>query len=292
MHIATERDRDAKPCLVAQRAALESRLDDEGRGDLSRPLEQCGWMKLFRCTCCGSSQYVAHRCKKRWCPVCASLISARLVDRYRATMGNVKWPLFVTWTATHTQADPIPGFAHMFDALKRLRRMQWFADRVRGGIVSGEVSNSGGNGWHVHLHSIIDTVWLAVSTCPPPYGSDPQTVRRRAQRSMAEVGEQWSLQVQRRASVQSQRCSGPDAVREVLKYAVKPADLIESPDPIGPIIDLMARTRLVRSWGCMYGHLRDADVEAPPRACDRCGESAPIVPDDVYEAARRSGTCG
>jgi len=291
VHIPLERDRDALPDLVAARAELEDRLDQEDRGDLSRPLEKCGWMELFRCTCCGARHLVPYRCKKRYCPVCSPLIAARLVDRYKATLCNIKWPLFVTWTAFHSPLFPIPSFQYMFSALKKIRRQTWFEDKVRGGIVSGEVSNAGKNGWHIHLHSILDCRWLSVTTLPPPPFADQQKIRRRARQSMTEVGRQWEMALDRPGSIKTQRCKGDDAVREVLKYAVKPGDLVASPDPIGPIIDLMVRTRLVRSWGCMYGHLKDAETEREGRPCDLCGEAAPIVPDSVYEKARKMGTC-
>lgn len=292
MDIALERDTDSPAHLVEQRRIIENRLDGEGRGDLSGALSKCGWMELFRCACCGAGRRLPSRCKKRYCPVCAPLIADRFVLRYKSTLKLMQWPLFSSWTTMHTPLFPCPGFPAMFDALKQIRRQVWFANKVPGGIVSGEVTAGGANGWHVHLHTVIDCKWLSVVTPAPFPGADKRLVQRRAKLSRTEVTRQWEMALGRSGDVWSQRASGEEAAHEVLKYSVKGGDLVDAVDDIGPVIDLMRRVKLVRSWGTMYGHLRDAEDEKVLQACEHCGESDGVLPAGVYEARDARGVCG
>lgn len=292
MGIPPEESHDALPSLVALKLALIDRLDAEDRSDLSEPLERCGSPRTFFCGHCLAAHEAEERCRRRYCPVCARQIAARFTSRYKSTLDTVKWPLFVTWTALHTPLFPLAGFPPLFDALKKLRHQVWWTKAVQGGIVSGEVSYSGENGWHYHLHSILDTRWLSVTCLPPRFGADAQHIRRRAAQSMKEVRQQWELALGRPGSLKSQRINGEGAAREVLKYAVTPASLLAAPGEIGPVVDQIRKARLVRSWGNMYGHLRDADDKPPARPCPHCRHVAPLIHERVFDSMMRRGTCG
>lgn len=292
MGIPPEVQNEALPSLLRQKLDLIDRLDAENRSDLSAPLEKCGQNRTFFCSHCLAPHDGEERCRRRYCPVCSRQIAARFTSRYRSTLATVRWPLFVTWTAHHSELFPLAGFAPLFDALKKLRHQTWWTKAVQGGIVSGEVSNSGSSGWHYHLHSILDTRWLAVTCLPPRSGADAQHVRRRAQQSMKEVRQQWELALGRPGSLKAQRCNGEEAAAEVLKYAVTPASLLAAPGEIGPVIDQIRKSRLVRSFGNMYGHLRDADEKPEPRACGACGNVAPQIHERVFDAMMRRGACG
>lgn len=277
--------------LASLRTRLSERLFAEDRDDLSEPLDRCGETISLVCLCCAGSHLAENRCKRRYCPVCARMIAARFVSRYRSTLATIKWPLFTTWTAMHSELFPL-SFPLLFDALKKVRRQKWFEQKVCGGIVSGEVVCNGTSGWHFHLHSVLDCRWLSVVTpAPPPYATQ-QLIKRRAQASMREVRDQWELALGRPGSLQSQRCNGEQAAREILKYAVTPGDLLSAPGEIGPIIDAIRKQRLVRSWGTMYGHLRDADEPLEKQKCEHCGQRAGQVPAGVWDMMVRSARCG
>lgn len=288
----SEVENEAEPGLGALRARVVERLEAEGRDDLAAPLIECGTPTSLYCSNCGCEHVVEVRCKKRYCPVCARMLAARFVLRYRSTLGRVKWPLFVTWTEFHSELFPSQGFRPLFEAAKKLRRQVWFKNRVVGGIISGEVSNEGENGWHYHLHSILDARWFSVTVGEPDRGWDKQKLRRRAQAAQREVQAQWELALGRPGSVQMQRCNGEQAAREILKYAVEMAALCNSSQPIGPVIDEIRRSRLVRSWGTMYGHLRDCDEKKGPAPCPKCSEKAPLLPQVVVDAMFRRGIAG
>lgn len=291
MGIASEVERDEDSSRRDLRQQVIDRLDGEGRDDLSAPLERCGEVVWLTCLNCASSRQGETRCKRRYCPVCAHLIAARLVERYESTLGNVKWPLFVTWTALHSPLFPLPGFKPLFEGLKKLRHQNWWQNKVAGGIVSGEVSWGGNDSWHYHLHSILDTRWFSVTVSAPPPFADLQTVKRRGKASQREVVKQWEMAIDRPGSIKAQRCSGKEAVREVLKYAVTPETLLASPVAIGPVIDVIQKSRLVRSFGNMYGHLKDAEQPREKCKCPDCGVAAACVPEDVFRAMTRGGRC-
>lgn len=69
------------------------------------------------------------------------------------------------------------------------------------------------------------------------------------------------------------------AVAEVLKYSVKGSDLVDAPCPIGPLIDVLDRTRLVCSYGTFYGHAAAKRERATPSMCE-CG-CTQWMPEDV-----------
>lgn len=278
-----------------QHAKLVDRLQAEDEDELAEKLAACGSPLTLICTCCGIEKTVQTHCRRKWCPVCARMIAAARVARYEAAVDAMRWPLFVTLTRPNVATIDLSIVRGMRRAFGRMRAQKWWAKAVKGGVASIEVTNIG-NGWHPHLHAVIDCKWLAVK-CPPPKPFDgrPQILARLKQ-SAREVGERWARTLKlpvanvhiKRAYSGSKGSDVPygneSIAREVLKYSVKSSDLIKSAEPIGPLIRTLEMCRLVSSWGSCYGSkLTVPDSLREPVPCPRCKAEKSMMPEEVVD---------
>jgi hypothetical protein len=181
------------------------------------------------------------------------------------------WPLFVTLTVeNYAEPDVRP----LRRAWGKLRRLRWFRRCVRGGVAAFECTNTG-DGWHWHVHALIDCQWLAVTTLQPSRNASKEEWIKRGKIAAKEVGEQWSLCADRPASVHVRRVWKRDAgdvtkaTAEVLKYAVTAESLLTIKEPVAPMLRLLAGTRLVTSFGSCFGKA-PKPPKRPPLMCP-CG---------------------
>lgn len=232
------------------RRSVASRLRSEGAEDLAIPLEECGTEFSLVCLSCGTGRPCKKRCKKRWCPSCARLISLERIGKYQAVIDSMRWPMLVTLTMPHSIDTSCPSdVRRLRRALGKLRRLRWFKRAVRGGITSIEVTG-GANGWHPHAHMLIDCRWFSVQVPEPRKGLSRDGLKKVFKAARAEVADQWALCLHedRRLQVSISRAR-PDAAREVLKYAVKPTELADSPLPLAPLLRILSVSRLVSAFG-------------------------------------------
>lgn len=142
---------------------------------------------------------------------------------------------------------------HLRRAFGKLRNRKLWRAHVLAGVASIEVTNIG-NGWHPHLHAVLDCRWLAYKTPEPGRKQTPTTHPEIYQAAAAELEAAWSRCLgQETSSVKIKRCSAETVTKEVLKYSIKGSDLIESPDRIGDIIRALDATRLLTTFGRAHG---------------------------------------
>lgn len=290
-----QRRREYEAKRREERTRLMERLDAEGEYDLAGILERCGEPLKLHCVCCGAIKTVEKACRKRWCPVCARKISAKRVGKYAGAVARMQWPLFVTLTRPNVRTITLDTIKEMRRAYRKLRQRQWWERKVVGGIASVEITNRG-KGWHPHIHSILDCRWLA-KTVPPPKATDTRAgMAAKFKAAASEVGTEWAHAMGlKRASVHVKRAFtsrdiGPHSGNnesiavEVLKYSVKPTDLIESAEPIGELIHLLGAARLVSSFGSMHGRkLDEDDASDEPRPSCECGAHGSLVPEEIVD---------
>lgn len=255
------------------RTLLLLRLYDEGAMTFARKLEQCGEEVPLTCTGCGNNRIGRTRCDQRWCPVCQRALATRTSLRYAQIAEECDWPLMLTLTHKHSCMQTLTP-KELRRAFTKLRRLRWWKSRVRGGVAAFELTDTG-NGWHTHIHALIDCRWLAVTEGAPRPRAPKEEILAKAKRSAREVAEQWSLCCGRAGGVHVRRVKGgpagmSEAVREVLKYAVKGTDLAEIPTPVTPVIRSMVGSRLVVSWGSFYRHPSCKRTKPAPAMC-KCG---------------------
>jgi len=273
---------------IEQRSLLESRLRHEGEriGECSllnweeshekhaEILRACAEPLVLNCKGCGKKKLVNNGCDKRWCPVCAPKLASQKIARYALAVQSMQWPLFLTLTLPNMQ-----DIAEMFTILKRawksIRRSKWWQHcDVKGGVYAIEVTNIG-NGWHLHLHILMDCRWLAVHARAPRSSMQKEETKRCTAAAQAELCEAWEAAsgVGARIAYVSRADNG--SIKEALKYSVKPGDLVAmKTDPL-PLILAMRRARMTQCWGSLFG--MGAEFRAMEQAdreqcqCDACG---------------------
>lgn len=266
------------------RAALVVRLDREEEDELCRRLRTCGDEFMLNCTSCGHVHRCEQACHLKWCPVCARSRSAQRVAKYERAAARMKWPLHVTLTRCNVGEITRDHIRALKRDCVRLRRTKLFRECVVGGLVSLELTNTG-RGWHPHLHLLIDCEWLSLTVRKPIRSDSRDRKAAKCKAASAELERTWSKIIgQLLSSVKVRRCSGAEAVREVLKYAVKPSDLIDSPDPVGPAIRAISEGRLSTPFGSLYGLRHELNEEKrPPFKCPSCAEVGTMIPEAIAD---------
>jgi hypothetical protein len=266
-----------------QRRDLLIRLDDENEDDLYARLVKCGQELTLVCECCGVTRRAETSCSLKWCPVCARKRAAQRAVKYSKASENMKWPLHVTLTRCNMSGITKKDVADLKAAFQKLRRTKLWSSNVLGGIVSVELTNRG-KGWHPHLHTLCDCQWLALDVRPPARQDSRARKAEKCRLASIELEREWSRLVgQLMSSIDVRRCSGEIAVREVLKYAIKPGDLLSSPDHIGDAIRAITGGRNCTPYGSLYGKRRElSDEKRPPAKCDGCGELGSLRPEATF----------
>lgn len=272
-----------------ERAALRDRLIDrlaeENEWDHHRRLSKCGQDLWLLCTSCGQRKCVQTRCDLKWCPSCQHGLAAATAERYARLIHLVKNPILVTHTVTNFPYDCNDAVQQISKAWVKLKALRWWKGKVCGGVTAIEVTDIG-NGLHAHLHGLWDCSWYSVTVPKPAFGSDKQTWKRRGKAACTETAAQWSLCAQREGSTHVRRVtSSPgrtvtDAIREVVKYAVKGSDLVNMAARVGPLITMLDRTRAIRPFGTLHGHPDVRRVHPAPKPCE-CGACGAFQPEAI-----------
>lgn len=258
------------------RLAIADRLFREGLYDEAAKLRFCGETFELLCTCCGSSKDIPKSCNRRWCPDCAFIRGVELVGKYLAIVEAMAWPMMLTLTVPHEAGNcPEEQLNQLRAGLKKLRRLKWFKQAVRGGLGAIEISG-GANGWHLHAHLLLECRWLAVVTPEPRRGMSRMAVQNCFRSAQREVASQWGLCIGEDSGHVWIKRANRKSIYEALKYAVKPGTLERISLPLGPLIRGMKHRRFVSGWGTVRKEAarlaREERDKDPGLRCD-CGES-------------------
>lgn len=280
---------EIKARLVEQRAALRDRLAAEDACDLTKHLDACGLPASLTCVHCGSRHSVETRCRRRWCPCCARSLAVERGRKYERRLQSLKWPLWLT--LTQRNSDDESCIDDLKASWKAFRRKRIFKEHTVGGLWALEVTERG-NGYHPHIHAMLDCKWLAADTPPPHPNDSPEQVRQKIDYAKAELSAEWGASCgQTWAVALAVRKSGADAVRELLKYTVKGSDLLESVLPIAPLIRQIDKGRTISTFGSLRnGKLPpEPDDDRPGLACTDCGTTGQFMPSEIVDFIIRHG---
>jgi hypothetical protein len=268
------------------RYALIKRLRDEEAPDLYERLEGCGQEIPLTCTHCGGASLATTHCKARYCPECRPIITMERVARWRSAIATMQWPLFMTLTIPNSE-DP-ERLRFLRKKWSAFRRRKLIRERIRGGVATIEITNIG-NGWHPHLHAIADCRWLALNTKEPHYRDSQEIKQDKYRMAKAELSTLWADQIgEDNGIVQAKRLRPDDPGYYILKYAAKCTDLLDSPDPIAPMLRVMRTTRTISGWGHLHPlPSPDADTGAECK-CGECGATKSLLPNHVLQWVTRS----
>lgn len=280
-----ERRKRRKAAAAKERNALLDRLLEEDADDLAKPLQACGQDVGLICTSCGGRHTVQTHCRSRWCPSCAPIVSAERHRRWRVVIEKLEWPLFVTLTIPNSE-DP-ESLRFLRKSWGKFRRRKIIKQQVKGGVATFEVTNKG-NGWHPHLHAVMDCEWLAINTPPPRRGDRKDVIAEKCRRAQEELTAAWSDMINVPwSSVWVRRVYGKDISAEILKYAVKGSELIDSPDPIAPMLRVIKSTRMLSGWGSLFPLPSPDEEQSPGVACTACGAVKSMMPEELAWAFKR-----
>ena len=261
----------AAAAAATARTSLRELLESTGAHDLAAKLAKCEEPLPLRCVCCGQAKVVETRCRKRWCPVCARKLAAEKVARYQSVIDRMESPLFVTLTQRST-ALAVDGIRSLRKAFTKFRRLKWWNDiKVKGGLAGIEITWTN-EGFHPHIHALLDCPWMAVRTPAPQRGQTAQERKRRTEQSQRELSVEWGRVIGQESGVVWVAKAKEGTAREVLKYSVAPAELLEMGSKAEELIRAMAGSRLLSAWGSCYGKIKEWEAE----------DAAPVhVPEDA-----------
>ena len=278
---------DREQQRIHERELLSKKLLSEHEYDLCNILDHCGDEIDLTCVACGNRTHAAVRCKKRWCPSCAYYVAVERVAKYRHAASCFRWPLFVTLTVPNTV--DVEGLKRIKTAWGKFRRRKLVRDKVKSGIVGFEVTNKG-NGWHPHIHALLDCRWLSIWVPEPNRGDNEEEKRRKFTAAAEELGAIWSeCAGHDKCSVLARRAD-KDALVEVLKYSCKGSELIDCKDAVGPLIHLMQNMRLMTTFGEIRKFKKDEDCEDSTGGCTckNCAATGTIIPTSSVNYLMRS----
>jgi hypothetical protein len=212
--------------------SVAAKLREFGQVDDADKLEKChSIFTVAVCSGCNHVQKFPNRCDQFFCPECQPRLSQ---DRKKAVewwTHEVHQPKHVTLTVKNV-ADMTKAHVLEFRSwFSKLRRSK-FARNWNGGFYSLEVTNEG-NGWHLHLHALVDAGWI----------------------DSIQLSQEWSRVtggMGRIVKVKDAR--GQNYLAEVTKYAVKGVALAAwSGQNISRFIEAFRGVRTFGVFGSLYG---------------------------------------
>lgn len=217
----------------------------------ARKLADCCQTPFIATRTDGSAALLLGCCRDRLCPHCQKAKAAAMAKRTLALVQSMNARRFATFTIASSDAPLADQLGRMLDALRALRRHEFWKRRVTGGIWAIEVTFNPQTGqWHPHLHCVLDGDYL-----PHP-----------------ELKAAW-LSVTGDSSVVDIRAvrDARDAARYISTYVGKLADLSKVPDArIAEYALALHRRRLAGTFGsCHATSLQHKDDGADPKPANR-----------------------
>lgn len=216
-----------------RRAAIFNAMYDVGRPEARRErFARCGadrWILRSRSDPT-IFKHVTAKCHDRFCSPCVVDRQAVIRRNLHSKLGPGRYR-FLTLTLRH-QHDPLrPLFNRLHAAFRKLRQTSLWKERVDGGVAMYELTyDAQANGWHPHLHCILQgrymdvvvlrRIWLSITG--DSTGVDLQKIRDKA-----------------------------NAIWYVCKYSTKamPPGIFREPDALNEALDVLSKRRLLLCFG-------------------------------------------
>jgi hypothetical protein len=235
-------------------------LETLGETTYARALRECTVTEaLWICTNCGNHQYHVNHCQQRLCAICAPKQTAKRSRRVFAitqTMTNPKW-----LTLTMSRApDLAQGLKDIRAAFGRGRRLKNIKCLVNGGLYKLEAVPKP-DGWHVHIHAIIDGAFLPVQL----------------------IWSTWKKSLRApHGGAHIKKINGKLQARDFSKYAAKPEDVATwTPAQLHEFVHAWRNVRMWQTYGKNFNFKLDAELNDPPvnpNVCEKCGSTENWIP--------------
>jgi hypothetical protein len=214
------------------------------------------------------------------------MTTAKRVDRWNHAIQKLQWPLFITLTMKNSP-DP-DSLREIKEGWGKIRRRKLIQTKIKGGIATFEITNKG-NGWHPHIHAVCDCRWLSLNVPEPLKRDSKDLFKEKTRLAQEELSSLWAEVInQDQAMVHVRRVYEPQSVaREILKYCMKGSELITSPDPIAPMLRVLAKTRMLAGWGNLHPLPSPDEEERPALKCEKCNAEKSFLPADIVNHLTR-----
>lgn len=203
-------------------------------------LEACGKSVAVLTVQQGKTVALSRRlCRDRLCPFCSAVKAEIVRDnllpvvRQRHAQGGLF--SLLTLTMAHGPKDPLSHtFAVLNEALRRFLRSSLFKRHVRGWALGIEVTHSAANGFHPHVHLLIEAGFWPLASLQKLWG-----------RCLAKSG--WRTGGRQGVHVMALQGDLRLGLREALGYSCKAADLARlGPGELLELASVLRSRRLTR----------------------------------------------
>lgn len=203
------------------------------------------------------------RCRHRLCPFCMKIRARETARRISRLVVGVNSPRLITLTLREDGEPLAARLDRLAASFRNLRRQRRWKLLVHGGVYCTEVTTGEErNGWHVHLHIIVDGEYF------------PQ----------ADLSSDWEIATGDSPIVDIRAVTNREkAAYYVSKYVAKCTDLEEWTDEqICEYAVAMHRRRIVSTFGT--AHNVKSDASATPEECEPATAIMHVEP--ILHAAR------
>ncbi len=230
-----------------------SQFGDADMERISQQLYDCEETEVLACCShCGNSWYIKNLCRLRVCPLCSYRVSLERAKYMEMMCKHMKYPKMITLTMPRWSRDPREGIKLLRDAFTRLRKSKLFRACV-GGAYNIELKPKE-NGWHIHMHVLVDMPFL-------PY---------------QKLWSKWGELINHRTPQVDIRAAENEAARAYsFKYACKSADFDSFQGSVVEWYIATKGSRLFGTFGKWYNaRIEDLDKEGTPderlAVCPHC----------------------
>lgn len=141
------------------RDSIVRKLLLEKRSDLADSIDSCHREQVYK-RCCGCRHVATfyNRCERFYCPICIGRLARdrrKSVEWWSKVVGQPKHVVLTTVSVPRISREYVDQFKKDFGRLRRSK----FARNWLGGFFSLDTTHTE-NGWHLHLHAIIDSRWI------------------------------------------------------------------------------------------------------------------------------------
>ena len=195
----------------------------------------------------GHAKTVKLKCNDRTCQECRDRTYWKLFKGWFKLAENMSNPKLLTLTMKNKPDLKREYIKAIRGQFTRLLHRKYYKDRIIGGLYVLELVNKG-NGWHIHLHALIDT----------KAGFDGFLLQRK-------LSEDWLSITKESMIVDIRKTYNPRAsLKYILKYLTKPPQINGEVDLYN---EVLKKTRLIQTFGDLYGSKPDK----PKMKCPKCG---------------------
>lgn len=103
------------------------------------------------------------RCRERLCPECQRVRAWKYQQAYAEFISKAKRPKFLTLTIATMAVPAGESIDKLYRCFRLLRRREVWKAHCKGGYTVVEITpGKSGIGWHVHLHILMDSVYIPI----------------------------------------------------------------------------------------------------------------------------------